>query len=116
MKVKCMESDQETLGLSLLFRMDSMAFFECNGLRLLLSLPEKEAYAHSSSVVYFQVESIKEIYEKLTDEGVKFIDEPHVVANGNMDALFSRYIHERGFCLEHEKRLASGATERKESQ
>ncbi|QED49824.1 VOC family protein [Cytobacillus dafuensis] len=68
------------LGLPLLFNTDSMAFFECNGLRLLLSLPEKEEFAHSSSVIYFQVENIKKAYEDLIDKGVSFIDEPHVVA------------------------------------
>lgn len=71
---------QEKLELSLLFHTDTMAFFECNGLRLLLSLPEKEEFAHSSSVIYFQVENIREVYEDLLDKGVTFMDEPHVVA------------------------------------
>jgi catechol 2,3-dioxygenase-like lactoylglutathione lyase family enzyme len=71
---------KEKLGLSLLFSTESMAFFDCNGLRLLLSLPEKEAFAHSSSIIYFQVENIKETYEELMDKGVLFIGEPHVVA------------------------------------
>lgn len=71
---------KEKLGLSLLFNTDSMAFFECNGLRLMLSLPEKEEFAHSSSVIYFQVTNIKETYERLVDAEVTFIDEPHVVA------------------------------------
>lgn len=71
---------KEKLGLSLLFNTDSMAFFECNGLRLMLSLPEKEEFAHSSSVIYFQVTNIKETYERLVDTEVIFIDEPHVVA------------------------------------
>lgn len=71
---------KEQLGLPLLFNTNNMAFFECNGLRLLLSLPEKEEFAHSSSVVYFQVEDIKEAYNELIAKGVPFIDEPHIVA------------------------------------
>ena len=71
---------QEVLELQLLFHTDNMAFFECNGLRLLLSLPEKEQFAYSSSVLYFQAENIKETYESLLGKGVSFIDEPHVVA------------------------------------
>ncbi|MFA9458325.1 VOC family protein [Halalkalibacter sp. AB-rgal2] len=71
---------KEKLGLSLLFNTDSLAFFECNGLRLMLTLPEKEEFAHSSSVIYFQVTNIKETYERLAGKGVSFIDEPHVVA------------------------------------
>lgn len=71
---------KEKLGLPLLFNTDTMAFFECNGLRLLLSLPEKEEFAHKSSVIYFQVKDIKEAYVELMNKGVTFIDEPHMIA------------------------------------
>jgi methylmalonyl-CoA/ethylmalonyl-CoA epimerase len=70
---------KEQLGLPLLFNTDNMAFFECNGLRLLLSLPEKEEFAHSSSVIYFHVENIKETYQELNAKGISFVDEPHIV-------------------------------------
>ncbi len=71
---------KEKLGLSLLFNTDSMAFFECNGFRLMLTLPEKEEFNHPSSVIYFHVNDIKDAYEKLVGKEVTFIDEPHVVA------------------------------------
>lgn len=71
---------KEKLELPVLFNTDTMAFFECNGLRLLLSLPEKEQFAHPSSVVYFQVPDIKLSYKELLEKGVEFVDEPHVVA------------------------------------
>jgi methylmalonyl-CoA/ethylmalonyl-CoA epimerase len=71
---------KEKLGLSLLFNTNSMAFFECNGLRLMLTLPEKEEFALSSSVIYFEVNNIKDTYERLLGKEVTFIDEPHVVA------------------------------------
>lgn len=71
---------KEKLGLSLLFNTNSMAFFECNGLRLMLILPEKEEFALSSSVIYFEVNNIKDTYERLLGKEVTFIDEPHVVA------------------------------------
>lgn len=77
---------KEVLGLPLLFNTESMAFFDCNGQRLLLSLPEKNEYANSSSVIYFQVEDIKKSVEKLSEKGVSFIDQPHVVAKmGNTE-------------------------------
>ncbi|WP_286230939.1 VOC family protein [Neobacillus mesonae] len=72
---------KEQLGLQLLFNTDTMVFFECGGLRLLLSLPEQEQYAHASSVVYFQVEDINASYEKLLEKEVEFLGEPHLVAN-----------------------------------
>jgi catechol 2,3-dioxygenase-like lactoylglutathione lyase family enzyme len=71
---------KELLGLPLLFNTDTMAFLDCNGVRLLLSLPEKEQFAHSSSVLYFQVEDIRNSYETYLEKGVVFIDEPHLVA------------------------------------
>lgn len=74
---------KELLGLPLLFNTDTMAFFDCQGLRLMLSLPEKEQYAHASSVIYFQVEDIHGAYEELTKKGVSFVDQPHVVAKMN---------------------------------
>jgi predicted enzyme related to lactoylglutathione lyase len=70
----------KALSLPLLFSTDTMAFFDCNGTRILLSLPEKEEFSHPSSVIYFQVKNIKETYEKFTNDGVSFIDEPHIVA------------------------------------
>lgn len=71
---------KEQLNLPLLFHTDTMAFFDCNGLRLLLSLPEKDEFAYASSVIYFQVEQLKNTYEKFRRNGVAFIDEPHLVA------------------------------------
>lgn len=71
---------QEKLGLPLLFNTENMAFFECNGLRLLLSLPENEQFAHASSIIYFQVEDIKTAYKGFLGKGVPFVDEPHLIA------------------------------------
>lgn len=70
----------KALDLPLLFTTDTMAFFDCNGTRILLSLPEKEEFSHPSSVIYFQVENIQETYEKFTKEELEFIDQPHIVA------------------------------------
>ena len=77
---------KEVLGLPLLFNTENMAFFDCNGQRLLLSLPEKDEFANASSVIYFQVEDIKKSVEKLIEKGVSFIDQPHVVTKmGNTE-------------------------------
>ena len=77
---------QEQLQLPLLFQTDSMAFFDCNGIRLLLSLPEKEKYAGASSVLYFNTNNIETTYAAMRDNGVIFIDKPHIVAKmGNTE-------------------------------
>ena len=83
---RAIEFYKDVLGLPLLFNTENMAFFECNGQRLLLSLPEKDEFANSSSVIYFQVEEIKKSVERLIEKGVSFIDQPHVVAKmGNTE-------------------------------
>lgn len=71
---------KEQLGLQLLFQTENMAFFDCNGLRLLLSLPEKEEFAHASSVFYFHVEHIQEAFKDFKAKEIVFTDEPHLVA------------------------------------
>lgn len=77
---------QERLGLTLLFNTDTMAFFDCDGVRLLLTLPENEQFAHPSSVLYFQVEDLKAKYEELLATGVNFVGQPHIVAKiGNTE-------------------------------
>jgi methylmalonyl-CoA/ethylmalonyl-CoA epimerase len=77
---RAVEFYKEKLGLTLLFNTDHMAFFDCNGLRLMLTLPEKEEFAQAGSVIYFDVKSITDSYEKLKENEVTFLDEPHVVA------------------------------------
>ncbi|WP_079506090.1 VOC family protein [Mesobacillus jeotgali] len=71
---------KEKLGLTLLFNTDTMAFFDCEGVRLMLSLPENERFAHPSSVIYFKVEDLTAKYEELLSNDVNFVGEPHVVA------------------------------------
>lgn len=71
---------KEKLGLPHLFSSNGLAFFDCNGLRLLLSVPEKEEFAQSSSIIYFQVENIHGAYEDLLVKEVTFIDKPHLIA------------------------------------
>lgn len=83
---RALEFYKEKLSLSLLFNTDRLAFFDCNGLRLFLSVPETEEFNHPSSVIYFQVNDIKESYEQLLRKEVTFIDEPHIVGKmGNTE-------------------------------
>jgi methylmalonyl-CoA/ethylmalonyl-CoA epimerase len=83
---RAIEFYQDKLGLTLLFHTNSLAFFECNGLRLMLSLPEQEEFANASSVIYFQVNNLNGYYKDLLQKEVTFLDEPHVVGKmGNVE-------------------------------
>lgn len=80
---RAIEFYQSKLEFPLLFNTDTMAFFDCNGLRLMLSLPEKEEFAHASSVLYFEVPDIDQAFTEFESRGVVFSGPPHcVVKNG----------------------------------
>jgi methylmalonyl-CoA/ethylmalonyl-CoA epimerase len=69
------------LGLKLLFKAPpGLAFFDCGGVRLMVTLPSKPELEHPSSVLYFAVPNIKAAYETMKASGVRFEDEPHMVA------------------------------------
>lgn len=71
---------QDVLGLPLIFAFPPrLAFFDCGGVRLMLSTPEP-GFDHPGSVLYFAVEDIQQMYEALKERGVTFLDEPHRIA------------------------------------
>ena len=72
---------RDTLGMRLLFEAPpKMAFFDCAGVRLMLSLPETPEYDHPGSVLYFRVDDIDQAHAQFTDRGVTFLDKPHLIA------------------------------------
>ena len=69
---------RDVLGMKLLFEMPGMGFFDCNGIRLMLSGSETgETY---STIVYFKVPDIRVAYETLRGREVAFDREPHMIA------------------------------------
>jgi len=72
---------EDKLGLKLLFKAPpGLAFFDCGGVRLMLGRAEKAELEHPSSVLYFAVSNIQSAYHKLKEGGVRFEDEPHLIA------------------------------------
>ena len=72
---------QSKLGMNFLFRAGDLVFFDCDGVRLLLSLPEDEESANHASIIYFKVEDIHQAHQILIQRGVAFVDAPHLIAN-----------------------------------
>ena len=71
---------RDTLGLPFLFAAPPrLAFFDCGGVRLMLSTPE-QGFDHPGSVLYFAVEDIRQMHEALTSRGVAFRTAPHRIA------------------------------------
>jgi methylmalonyl-CoA/ethylmalonyl-CoA epimerase len=73
---------RDKLGMKFLFTAPpGLAFFDCDGIRLMLSLPAKPEFDHPSSIIYFNVEDIQLAYETLAERGVEFEEKPAFVAN-----------------------------------
>jgi methylmalonyl-CoA/ethylmalonyl-CoA epimerase len=72
---------QDALGLKLLFKdPPCLSFLDCGGVRLMLSSAEKPEFDHPSSVLYFSVPDIQAAHARMKENGVKFEDEPHLIA------------------------------------
>jgi methylmalonyl-CoA/ethylmalonyl-CoA epimerase len=72
---------EHVLGLKLLFKAPpGLAFFDCGGVRLMLDRPEKPEFNHPSSILYFAVPDIQAAHARMKEKGVKFEDEPHLIA------------------------------------
>jgi predicted enzyme related to lactoylglutathione lyase len=71
---------RDTLGLTFLFRAGDLSFFDCGGVRLMLSVPESGEFDHPSSIFYFRVADLDATYAALSKRGVTFTHAPSVVA------------------------------------
>jgi predicted enzyme related to lactoylglutathione lyase len=84
---------RDQLGMKHLFTVPpQMAFFDCAGVRVMLSLPEKAEFDHPSSILYFKVDNIQQATQTLTDRGVQFEEQPVFVANmGSYDLWLASF-------------------------
>jgi len=79
---RAVEFYRDKLGMKLLFTAPpSLAFFDCDGIRLMLSPPAKPEFDHPGSIIYFKVDDIQEATRILTERGVQFVEQPVFVAN-----------------------------------
>lgn len=93
---------RDTLGLRLLFQASpDLSFFDCGGVRLMLTPPLGAESGRATSVVYYGVTDIRAAHEALADRGVRFEEEPHIVA-----ALPDRDVWLAGFRDSEENMLA----------
>ncbi len=67
---------REVLGLTPLYSFGTLAFFDCGGLRLLLT---EEQGAAASSILYFRVDDVRSAHLALQQRGVVFTHAPHLV-------------------------------------
>ncbi len=70
---------RDVLGMKLLFQVPNMGFFDCDGIRLMISGSEKPD-EHYGSVIYFKVANIQQTHASLVERGVVFEGAPHMIA------------------------------------
>ena len=71
---------RDVLALPLLFTAPpNLAFFDCGGVRLMLS-PPSPGFDHPGSVLYFAVDDIHAMHHVLATRGVVFVTPPHKIA------------------------------------
>jgi predicted enzyme related to lactoylglutathione lyase len=71
---------RDVLRLPFLFDAPPLAFFDCDGIRLMLSVPESAEHDHPGSILYFRVADIAAAHAELSARGVRFAATPHRVA------------------------------------
>jgi DNA-binding CsgD family transcriptional regulator/predicted enzyme related to lactoylglutathione lyase len=67
----------QVLKLPHLYTFGKLAFFDCGGIRLMLT--GETAFAPLESVLYLRVADIGATHEELTSRGVEFINAPHLI-------------------------------------
>jgi methylmalonyl-CoA/ethylmalonyl-CoA epimerase len=72
---------RDTLGMSFLFRVPNLAFFDCGGVRLMLGNPESAELDHPGSIIYYKVDDLQRAYDTLSARGATFVDQPHLIAS-----------------------------------
>jgi methylmalonyl-CoA/ethylmalonyl-CoA epimerase len=72
---------RDRLELRFLFQAPpNLAFFDCDGVRLMLGVAETPELDHPGSVLYFRVADVGSVHKTLTARGVQFVDAPHLIA------------------------------------
>ncbi|MDQ0465061.1 DNA-binding CsgD family transcriptional regulator/catechol 2,3-dioxygenase-like lactoylglutathione lyase family enzyme [Caulobacter ginsengisoli] len=66
----------EVLGLPHLYTFGNLAFYDCGGVRLMLSQGDG---GPAESVLYFRVEDVRAAHAQLTGRGVVFTNAPHII-------------------------------------
>ena len=99
---------RDVLGMKLLFQAPpSLAFFDCDGVRLMLDVPAEKEFDHPGSILYFKVTDIDGVYADLKGKGVEFRGAPQMIARMPDHELWMAFFKDgegNTLALMHEKR------------
>ncbi|MGH9606838.1 MAG: VOC family protein [Terracidiphilus sp.] len=70
---------QDQLGLKFLFDAGKMSFLQCGEIRFMIGASE-EPCPRGGTIIYFAVPDIHAAHANLSEQGVEFVQGPHLVA------------------------------------
>lgn len=87
---------RDTLGMRFLFSAPpGLSFFDCNGVRLMLNVPERSGDGTTgNSVIYYAVEDIGRATDALKSRDVRFVRDPHVVHSADPYDLWMSFFND----------------------
>ncbi len=87
---------RDILGMHFLFQAPpGLAFFDCDGVRLLLDAPARASDPEArSSIIYFKVPDLQGAYDTLMERGVIFEQPPEFVAQMPDHELWMAFFHD----------------------
>lgn len=104
---------RDVLGMTFLFELPTMGFFDCGGVRLMLSKAESPEFDRPASIIYYKVDDIQQTFESLSQQGVEFVAPPSLVApmpGHDLWMAFFRDPDQNALALMSEVPRESGAT------
>lgn len=85
---------RDILGLKALFRFSNLAFFDCDGVRLMLDGGHESTGKREQFCIYFRVSGIEAVVAALKSKQVYFEREPHMVAKMPDHELWMAFLHD----------------------
>jgi len=86
---------RDVLGLKFLFDAPpGLAFFDCGGVRLMLTILQGNESDHKTSTIYYKVSDIKASTKALKAQSVEFEQEPQLVAKMPDHELWMGFIRD----------------------
>jgi methylmalonyl-CoA/ethylmalonyl-CoA epimerase len=86
---------RDVLGLNLLFEAPpGLAFFDCDGVRLMLTTKQGAEEDHKTSVIYYRVPDIDAAVKALKQRGGSFVREPQMTAKMEDHELWIGFVRD----------------------
>lgn len=85
---------RDKLGLKFLYEFPGLAFFDCGGVRLMMSRAEKPEFDHPASIIYYKVDEIRAASSALEAAGVTLEHQPTRIAEMQDHDLWMSFVRD----------------------